>query len=187
MRADCGPACVWQQTTLENLRVSRRPPHHDQTLLQREDFGIFRKGWQRTMVINKYTQEETRRVPSVEKEVPSKMVYVAMDAEISQAGSLRSSIGSRKRVVFMKIPSQPKLCLLQTCHGIHKRLLWQQLQILKPLYCFQTAALRFSRCVALHVHHASAINLPYCFAIKRGHCNTGVAHIHRMILTPEAD
>lgn len=125
--------------------------------------------------------------PSVEKEVPSKMVYVAMDAETSQAGSLHSSVGSRKRVVFMKIPSQPKLCLLQTCHGIHKRLPWQQLQILKPLCCFQTAALRFSRCVALHVHHASAINLLYCFAIKRGHCNTGVAHIHRMILTPEAD
>lgn len=76
--------------------------------------------------------------PSVGKEVRSKMVYVAVAAETPQIGSLHSSFGYQKRLVFKKIPSQPKLCPLQTCHGSEQLLARQQLQILKPLCCFQT-------------------------------------------------
>lgn len=170
-RAYCGPACAWHQRKPASVTKAL---HHDQTFTRRRNPG---------------------ECPSVEKEVWPEMVYVAADAETSQTGSLHSSFGYWKRVVFMKIPSQAELCLLQTCHGSDKLLPWQQLQILKPLCCLQTAALRFSPCVALHIHHVLIINLPYCFAIKRVHCNTevhpdptpSVAHIHRMALTPEAD
>ena len=58
VRGYCGPSSVWQQRKPASVAKAL---HRDQTLLHREDFGIFRQGWRGTTVVKKGSKGDTGR------------------------------------------------------------------------------------------------------------------------------